>query len=102
MLGQFLQEGLPDDSWIDGSVVPSPSICQAPMPAWHVFGFVTFLRQGLFPTVCMPGFAQASCVCLSLEPRYPLEHALSVNALLGGDSAARGVVLGMLLGVSAG
>ena len=28
--------------------------------------------------------------------RYPIEHALSVNALLGGDSASRGVVLGTL------
>ncbi|CAE7860985.1 unnamed protein product, partial [Symbiodinium necroappetens] len=30
--------------------------------------------------------------------KYPMEHALAVNAILGGDSAARGVVLGMLLG----
>lgn len=43
----------------------------------------------------------ALAAALYLTLRYaqaPPEHALAVNALLGGDTAARGVVLGMLIG----
>lgn len=72
-----------------GGVVSLPYPCEADhCDYWEHHGKAS-------PTV--PGLVAVLYLFLRYAG-HPLDHVLAVNAMLGGDSAARGVPLGMLLG----